>query len=140
PDRRGDPRLRSREAHGLGPPRLAGRARPPRPRPVGHPGSPRAAGHRRPSAAGRAHGSPLARIAGPAGRGEIGLLAAVHQPELVRRLPPPTETLNGYNVPARARCRSGGMADAGDLKSLVRKGVRVRVPPPASVFVSADSW
>jgi hypothetical protein len=30
---------------------------------------------------------------------------------------------------ARSKCRSGGMADAADSKSAVRKGVRVRVPP-----------
>jgi hypothetical protein len=30
--------------------------------------------------------------------------------------------------------RSGGMADARDSKSRTRKGVRVQVPPPASLF------
>jgi hypothetical protein len=29
------------------------------------------------------------------------------------------------------RCRGGGMADAVDLKSIVRKDVRVRLPPSA---------
>jgi hypothetical protein len=28
-------------------------------------------------------------------------------------------------------CRSGGMADAADSKSVARKGVWVRLPPPA---------
>ena len=31
----------------------------------------------------------------------------------------------------RTRCRGGGMADAADLKSVVRKDVRVRLPPSA---------
>ena len=31
----------------------------------------------------------------------------------------------------RTTCRGGGMADAADLKSVVRKDVRVRLPPSA---------
>ena len=34
-------------------------------------------------------------------------------------------------------CRRGEMADARDLKSLIRKGVRVRVPAPA---LSVIQW
>ena len=30
-------------------------------------------------------------------------------------------------------CRGGGMADAADLKSVVRKDVRVRLPPSAPI-------
>ena len=32
------------------------------------------------------------------------------------------------------RCRSGGMADAADSKSVARKGVWVRLPPPNILF------
>src|SRR5215470_3884139 len=32
------------------------------------------------------------------------------------------------------RCRGGGMADAADLKSVVRKDVRVRLPPSAPIL------
>ena len=31
------------------------------------------------------------------------------------------------------QCRGGGMADAADLKSVVRKDVRVRLPPSAPI-------
>jgi hypothetical protein len=47
---------------------------------------------------------------------------------------PKSEIRNGHRVPRyddRDRCRSGGMADAGDLKSLGCKPVWVRIPPPA---------
>ena len=36
-------------------------------------------------------------------------------------------------------CRSGGMADAADSKSVARKGVWVRLPPPAPLILQLDS-
>ena len=38
----------------------------------------------------------------------------------------------------RTICRGGGMADAADLKSVVRKDVRVRLPPSAP-FIHSES-
>ena len=35
-------------------------------------------------------------------------------------------------------CRGGGMADATDLKSVVRKGVRVRLPPSAPTILESS--
>src|ERR1043166_1428705 len=41
----------------------------------------------------------------------------------------------------RTTCRGGGMADAADLKSVVRKDVRVRLPPsaPLSTFATTTT-
>ena len=41
-----------------------------------------------------------------------------------------------YNNLTINKSRRGGMADAPDLKSVVRKGVRVRVPPTAPSFIT----
>src|SRR5688500_2832086 len=40
------------------------------------------------------------------------------------------------NTQCLSACRCGGMADAQDLKSWARKGVRVQVPPPAPPLVA----
>ena len=37
-------------------------------------------------------------------------------------------------------CRSGGMADAADLNSAARKGVRVRIPAPAPSTATVSVW
>ena len=42
-------------------------------------------------------------------------------------------------VESRTR-RSGGMADAADSKSVGRKAVWVRLPPPAPTFSNVDSY
>ena len=40
----------------------------------------------------------------------------------------------------RTTCRGGGMADAADLKSVVRKDVRVRLPPSAPSLRYLPQW
>lgn len=47
----------------------------------------------------------------------------------------PVKTLVvGSNPTTSAKCRSGGMADTTDLKSVASNGVRVRVPPSIPNF------
>ena len=48
-------------------------------------------------------------------------------------------TKPGSGCKLRKTCRRGGTADTGDLKSLVRKDVRVQIPPPAPASEEACS-
>ena len=66
-----------------------------------------------------------------AAAGEV--LIRIDPPAAIRRILVFQETQTLGTITVTNRCRGGGMADAVDLKSIVRKDVRVRLPPSAPI-------